>query len=74
MPATPLMKEDHISQVPALQLLQDLGWTYLTPSEALAFRGGRTSSVILDGILEQRLRAMNRILFKGEEQIGRAHV
>ena len=61
------MKEDHISQVPALQLLQDLGWTYLTPSEALAFRGGRTSSVILDGILEQRLRAMNRIRFKGEE-------
>lgn len=67
MPATPLMKEDHISQVPALQLLQNLGWTYLPPSEALDLRGGRTSSVILDGILEQQLRLMNRIRFKGEE-------
>ena len=24
-------KEDHISQIPALQLLQKLGYTYLTP-------------------------------------------
>lgn len=67
MPVTPLMKEDHISQVPALQLLQNLGWTYLTPAEGLELRGGRTSAVILDGILEQQLRAMNRIRFKGEE-------
>jgi type I restriction enzyme R subunit len=34
MPAVPLMKEDHISQIPALQLLQNLGWEYLTPDEA----------------------------------------
>ena len=27
----PSFLEDHISQIPALQLLQNLGWKYLTP-------------------------------------------
>jgi type I restriction enzyme R subunit len=65
--ATPLLKEDHVSQIPALQLLQNLGWKYLTPNEALAARGGRLSSVLLDGILENQLRLMNRIRYRGEE-------
>ncbi|QOJ04356.1 MAG: type I restriction endonuclease subunit R [Planctomycetia bacterium] len=63
----PLMLEDHISQIPALQLLQNLGWQYLTPAEALRLRGGRVAGVILEGILEGQLRRMNRIRFKGEE-------
>jgi len=33
---TPSFIEDHISQIPALQLLQNLGYTYLSPDEALA--------------------------------------
>ena len=33
---TPSFIEDHISQIPALQLLQNLGYTYLTPAEAEA--------------------------------------
>lgn len=64
--AIPLLKEDHISQVPALQVLQNLGYTYLTPEEALAYRGGRTSSVLLEGILAVQLRKINRIRFKGQ--------
>lgn len=64
---TPLMREDHISQVPALQVLENLGWEYLSPDEALELRGGRLSGVILDGILEQQLRVMNRIKYRGEE-------
>ena len=32
---TPSFKEDHISQIPALQLLQKLGYIYLSPDEAL---------------------------------------
>ena len=32
---TPSFLEDHISQVPALQLLVKLGYTYLRPEEAL---------------------------------------
>jgi len=30
----PSFKENHISQIPALQLLVNLGYTYLTPDEA----------------------------------------
>jgi len=65
--ATPLWQEDHISQVPALQLLQNLGWTYLTPAQALRLRGGKESRVLLTGILAPKLRDLNRIRFKGEE-------
>lgn len=32
---TPFFKEDHISQIPALQLLLNLGYHYLSPDEAL---------------------------------------
>jgi len=64
--AIPLLKEDHISQVPALQVLQNLGYRYLTPDEALAYRGGRTSGVLLEGILAEQLRKINRIRFKGQ--------
>lgn len=67
MSEIPLMREDHISQIPALQLLQNLGWRYLSPTEALAQRGGRTSSVLLEGILAEQLARMNRILYKGRE-------
>jgi len=67
MPAVPLMKEDHISQIPALQLLQNLGWEYLSPTEALHYRNERTSAVLLDGILENQLREMNRIQYRGQE-------
>jgi type I restriction enzyme R subunit len=31
---TPSFKKDHISQIPALQLLQNRGYTYLSPDEA----------------------------------------
>ncbi|MBC8485997.1 MAG: type I restriction endonuclease subunit R [Bacteroidetes bacterium] len=63
----PLFKEDHISQIPALQLLINLGYTYLTPEEALIARGGKTSNVILETILERQLRQINTILYKGNE-------
>jgi len=62
----PLIDEDAVSQVPALQLLQNLGWTYLSPEEALALRGGRKSGVVLDGILEKQLRLINHIVTKGK--------
>lgn len=54
--ATPLWKEDHISQIPSLQLLQNLGWEYLTHKEALKLRQERKSAVILEGILTEQLR------------------
>lgn len=63
----PDLREDYISQIPALQLLQNLGYTYVTPSEAVELRGGRLSGVLLEGVLEEQLRKINRIRFKGEE-------
>jgi len=66
MNTIPSFKEDHISQIPALQLLKRLGWTYLTPEQALALRGGRPGRVILHAVLEEQLRKMNRIQFKGQ--------
>ena len=63
---TPSFKEDHISQIPALQLLQNLGYTYLTPEEVLKERQDKLSNVILEDILEQRLMKINEINFKGK--------
>jgi len=64
---TPQYTEDAISQLPALHLLQNLGWQYLSPDEALKLRGGRRRDVLLEGILVSWLREHNRIRFKGKE-------
>jgi len=58
---TPSFIEDHISQIPALQMLQKLGYNYLSPEEALQLRGGKTSNVLLDGILRKQLKEINSI-------------
>ncbi|NLE57114.1 MAG: type I restriction endonuclease subunit R, partial [Planctomycetes bacterium] len=63
----PSFKEDHISQVPALELLQKLGYEYLSPAEAIELRGGRLSGVILESVLAEQLRKINTIRFKGRE-------
>jgi type I restriction enzyme R subunit len=56
---TPSFKEDHISQIPALQLLQKLGYIYLSPSEAENLRGEKTSNVLLEDILRKQLKEIN---------------
>lgn len=56
---TPSFKEDHISQIPALQMLMKLGYTYLSPEEALQFRGNKTTNVILEDILRKQLKEIN---------------
>jgi type I restriction enzyme R subunit len=63
----PSFLEDHISQIPALQLLQNLGWNYLMPADTVAFRSGKPSNVILEEVLVEQLRKLNRIHFKGQE-------
>lgn len=35
---TPSFKEYHISQLPALKLLMNMGWKYLSPEQALEAR------------------------------------
>ena len=56
---TPSFKEDHISQIPALQLLQKLGYKYLSPAETENLRGGKTSNVLLEDILRKQLKEIN---------------
>ena len=58
---TPSFKEDHISQIPALQMLQNLGYQYLSPTEALQLRGNKTSNVLLDDVLRKQLKEINSI-------------
>ena len=63
----PSFQEDHVSQVPALQLLQNLGYTYLRPQEAFMERKGKLGNVLLEGILAEQLRRLNRIKYRGQE-------
>ena len=56
---TPSFKEDHISQIPALQLLVNMGYTYLSPAEADRLRGGKTTTILLEDILRKRLKEIN---------------
>jgi hypothetical protein len=63
---TPSFKEDHISQVPAIQLLVNLGYQYLSPTEALRLRGGKESAVLLEPVLLEQLARLNAINYKGE--------
>jgi type I restriction enzyme R subunit len=67
MNPAPLLQEEHISQVPALQLLQNLGYTYLRPQEVFLERRGKLANVILEGVIEKQLRKLNRVKFKGRE-------
>ncbi len=64
---TPSFAEDHISQLPALQLLVNMGYEYLSPEEVEHQRGGKASNVLLEGILEQQLRRLNQIEFRGQQ-------
>jgi type I restriction enzyme R subunit len=64
---TPSFQEDHVSQVPALQLLQNLGYTYLRPQEVFLERKGKLGNVLLEGILAAQLRKLNRINYRGKQ-------
>lgn len=61
---TPSFREDDISQIPALLILQAMGYKYLTPAEALQLRGGRTSSILLEEVLRQQIHQNNSFRYK----------
>ena len=66
MTQPPSFHEALISQIPALRLLMGLGWTYLTPSEALALRRGKLGAALLEDVLAKWLAEHNAITFKGK--------
>ena len=59
--------EKYLSQIPALQLLINLGYKYLTPAEALKERFGKVNNILLENILREQLKKLNRIYFKSKE-------
>lgn len=58
--------ENIISQLPALALLQNMGYEYLTPQSALAKRGGKRSKIVLEEILTAQLGKLNQIQHRGQ--------
>jgi type I restriction enzyme, R subunit len=61
--------EKYLSQIPALQELIKLGFTYLAPDETVQERQGRTGNVLLESVLREQLKTINRIDFKGQEYL-----
>ena len=59
--------EKQLSQVPAVQLLVTLGYEFISPSAAFRERQKRCSNVLLEGVLYEQLKKLNRIRYKGEE-------
>jgi type I restriction enzyme R subunit len=57
------------SQIPALQLLVAMGYEYISPEDALTERQGRLSNVLLENILRNQLKEINRIRYKGSEYL-----
>lgn len=76
--STPSYLEDKDSQLPAVRLLQQLGYTYISPEKALDMRDGLLTRFVLTDILNERLSKINKIEYKGEtlpfpeSAIGRA--
>ncbi|MEH8118302.1 type I restriction endonuclease subunit R, partial [Aeromonas allosaccharophila] len=54
MKALPKFQEEYSAKIPALTLLTQLGWTFLSPEQALAARDGKADQVVL----RQQLRSV----------------
>lgn len=54
-------KENNISQIPALKMLQKLGYKYLSPDEVMRLRGNSTSNVLIEPILRDQLTRINTV-------------
>lgn len=59
-------REDFISLIPALQQLINLGYKYISPSQAEELRGGKINQPILDTVLINQLHKINSFTFKGK--------
>lgn len=55
MQHAPKFQEEYSAKIPALALLSNLGWSYITPEYALATRGNKSDQVVLSQILREQL-------------------
>jgi len=63
---TPKFQEEYSAKLPALALLCNLGWSFVSPERALELRGGKTSEVVLRDVLRMELKK-RRFTFSGNE-------
>ena len=63
---TPKFQEEYSAKLPALTLLSNLGWSFLSPSQALAARDGKQDQVVLRQILRKEL-SKRTFPFAGQE-------
>ncbi len=62
----PKFQEEYSAKIPALALLSNLGWSYLSPEQALAARGNKTNEVVLRSVLRLELKK-RRFTLMGQE-------
>lgn len=53
---TPKFQEEYSAKLPALTLLTNLGWSFLSPERALGARGGKADEVVLHQVLRSELQ------------------
>lgn len=62
----PKFQEEYSAKLPALALLSNLGWDFLSPEQALRARSGKTDEVVLRDVLREQL-GKRRFMFAGNE-------
>ncbi|MFL1489186.1 type I restriction endonuclease subunit R [Acinetobacter baumannii] len=62
----PKFQEEYSAKLPALTLLTNLGWSFLSPSQALVARDGKQDQVVLRQILHHEL-SKRKFTFAGQE-------
>ncbi|MCK4841510.1 MAG: hypothetical protein KAT04_06460 [Methylococcales bacterium] len=63
----PKFQEEYSAKIPTLTLLHNLGWTFLSPEQALSARGGKTCEVVLRNVLREEL-SKRRFTYAGKER------
>ncbi len=67
MTVLPKFQEEYSAKIPALTLLHNLGWIFLSPEHAQSARNNKASEVVLRDILREELRK-RRFTYAGKER------
>ncbi len=68
MQSSPKFQEEYTAKIPALALLTNLGWRFISPEEALHARAGKLDAVVLREELRMQLRKRT-FVFAGREHL-----
>lgn len=62
----PKLQEEYSAKIPAISLLHNLSWSFLSSDDELSLRGGNTGEVVLKEVLREEL-GRRRFTFSGSE-------